>query len=248
MVNGARRGRIEREYALGRGRTDLLIVWPQGDRERRFVVECKVLCKGLEWTIAEGVEQTRRYVDRCGEEAGHLIVFDRTPDRPWSEEISRHPPAGAGAPVTVCGCSTKLRTSGHPWRHSVAESRRFFLNESVRSLRDMEDDENRYPGIARRPAFGLARSPLPGTLKIPLIEIGNSLFTDDREHYVRRTVLYACQAPILVASRCGALTGAIGRDRTGFAPCPSCRGGFRGARRRRGGAGPAGRGRRRRTC
>ena len=53
IVNGG--GRIEREYALGRGRTDLLIVWPQGGRERRFVVECKVLRKGLERTIAEGV-------------------------------------------------------------------------------------------------------------------------------------------------------------------------------------------------
>ena len=77
----------EREYALGRGRTDLLIVWPQGGRERRFVVECKVLRKGLERTIAEGVEQTRGYVDRCGAEAGHLIVFDRTPDRTWAEKI-----------------------------------------------------------------------------------------------------------------------------------------------------------------
>ena len=101
IVNGG--GRIEREYALGRGRTDLLIVWPQGGRERRFVVECKVLRKGLERTIAEGVEQTRRYVDRCGAEAGHLVVFDRTPDRTWSEKIFRRPSAGAGAPVTVWG-------------------------------------------------------------------------------------------------------------------------------------------------
>ena len=37
-----RGGRIEREYALGRGRVDLLIVWPHGGRARRFVVECKV--------------------------------------------------------------------------------------------------------------------------------------------------------------------------------------------------------------
>ena len=44
IVNGG--GRIEREYALGRGRTDLLIVWPRGGGERRFVVECKVLRKG----------------------------------------------------------------------------------------------------------------------------------------------------------------------------------------------------------
>ena len=101
IVNGG--GRIEREYALGRGRTDLLIVWPQGGRERRFVVECKVLRRGLERTIAEGVAQTRGYADRCGAEAGHLIVFDRAPQRTWEEKIFRRPPAGDGAPVTVWG-------------------------------------------------------------------------------------------------------------------------------------------------
>ena len=101
IVNGG--GRIEREYALGRGRTDLLIVWPQGERERRFVVECKVLRKGLERTIAEGMEQTRVYMDRCGAEAGHLIVFDRAPDRTWADKIFRRTPAGTGVPVTVWG-------------------------------------------------------------------------------------------------------------------------------------------------
>ena len=49
VVNGG--GRIEREYGLGRGRTDLLIVWPHGGRERRFVVECKLLHRSLEHTI-----------------------------------------------------------------------------------------------------------------------------------------------------------------------------------------------------
>ena len=58
-------GRIEREYALGRGRTDLLIVWPQGERERRWVVECKVRHGDLERTIEEGLVQTRAYIDRC---------------------------------------------------------------------------------------------------------------------------------------------------------------------------------------
>ena len=101
IVNGG--GRIEREYALGRGRTDLLIVWPQGGRERRYVVECKVLRKDLERTIAEGVEQTRGYMDRCAAEAGHLVMFDRAPERPWAEKIFRRPPSGAGAPVTVWG-------------------------------------------------------------------------------------------------------------------------------------------------
>ena len=101
IVNGG--GRIEREYALGRGRTDLLIVWPHGGCERRFVVECKVLRKDLERTIAEGVEQTRDYMDRCGAEAGHLIVFDRAPERPWAEKIFRRAPSQAGVPVTVWG-------------------------------------------------------------------------------------------------------------------------------------------------
>ena len=41
-------GRIEREYGLGRGRTDLLVLWPReagqpSDLWERFVVECKVL-------------------------------------------------------------------------------------------------------------------------------------------------------------------------------------------------------------
>ena len=52
---------------------------------------------------AQGMEQTRGYMDRCGAEAGHLIVFDRAPDRPWSDKIFRYAPAGDGAPVTVWG-------------------------------------------------------------------------------------------------------------------------------------------------
>ena len=102
VVNGG--GRIEREYALGSGRVDLLIVWPQGDRTRRFVIECKVLHKDLERTVEEGLAQTRGYMDRCGAEAGHLIVFDRAPDRTWQEKIfRREAPADAGGGITVWG-------------------------------------------------------------------------------------------------------------------------------------------------
>ena len=107
IVNGG--GRIEREYALGRGRVDLLIVWPQRGRERRFVVECKIRRGELERTIAEGVAQTRGYADRCGAEAGHLIVFDRAPERTWDEKIFRRaapprtaPPA-TDASITIWG-------------------------------------------------------------------------------------------------------------------------------------------------
>ena len=80
-------GRIEREYGLGHMRTDLLILWPQGDQTRKFVVECKILHKGLERTIAEGLEKTAEYMDRCDAEAGHLVIFDRRAGKRWKDKI-----------------------------------------------------------------------------------------------------------------------------------------------------------------
>ena len=80
-------GRIEREYGLGRQRTDLLIVWPQGERTRKIVIECKVLHKSLEQTVADGIEQTAGYMDHCAAEAGHLVIFDRREDRRWEDKV-----------------------------------------------------------------------------------------------------------------------------------------------------------------
>ncbi len=101
VVNGG--GVIEREYALGRGRTDLLIRWLHRGRTRKFVVECKVRRRGLQRTIEEGISQTRGYMDRCGAESGHLIVFDRSSERSRSDKVFRREPASNGAPVTVRG-------------------------------------------------------------------------------------------------------------------------------------------------
>ena len=80
-------GRIEREYGLGRMRTDLLIIWPQGDQTRKVVIECKILYKNLEQTIADGLDQTAEYMDRCDAEAGHLVIFDRRDGRRWDDKI-----------------------------------------------------------------------------------------------------------------------------------------------------------------
>ena len=107
VVNGG--GRIEREYGLGRGRTDLLIVWPRGggttpDAEvDRCVIECKIAHKGPVRTIAEGVEQTAGYMDRCAARMGHLVVFDRRADRSWDEKIFRRAVDRDGRPITVWG-------------------------------------------------------------------------------------------------------------------------------------------------
>ena len=100
VVNGG--GRIEREYGLGRGRTDLLILWPQGSRVQRFVVECKVLRRSLKSTIDEGTRQTAGYMDRCGAEAGHLVIFDRENGR-WDDKLFRRPATVDGVTIEVWG-------------------------------------------------------------------------------------------------------------------------------------------------
>ena len=88
-------GRIEREYGLGRGRTDLLVVWPRRGQAGpeapvdRFVIECKVLHKSLDRTVREGLQQTAEYMDRCGAEAGHLVIFDRSEGKRWEDKIFR---------------------------------------------------------------------------------------------------------------------------------------------------------------
>ena len=104
VVNGG--GRIEREYGLGRGRVDLLIMWPQHGRMREYVVECKVVRAGdgLESTVVEGVEQTAGYMDRCAAEAGHLVVIDQRAGRSWEEKVFRRQERSKdGVPVEVWG-------------------------------------------------------------------------------------------------------------------------------------------------
>ena len=106
VVNGG--GRIEREYGLGRGRTDLLIIWPREGSEEsgatvdRIVIECKVLHRSLERTIAAGIEQTAAYGDRCAVREGHLVVFDRS-GKSWEEKIFRRTESVEGRTITVWG-------------------------------------------------------------------------------------------------------------------------------------------------
>ena len=104
VVNG--RGRIEREYALGTRRVDLLLVWPVGDEEEeRFVVECKLLKEGrsAERAIERGMEQTVAYMDTSGASAGHLVVFDLREGRSWADRLYRERRDWEGTSVTVWG-------------------------------------------------------------------------------------------------------------------------------------------------
>ena len=103
-------GRIGREYALGRQRTDLLVEWPvrQDSHQvstRKYVIECKVLREksGLESLIREGQHQTAAYMDRCGAESGHLLIFDTRLGKTWQERVFRRDPEPSASPVTVWG-------------------------------------------------------------------------------------------------------------------------------------------------
>jgi hypothetical protein len=106
IVNGG--GRIEREYGLGRMRTDLLVMWPlrrvEGESEiQKIVIELKLLHKSLEQTLAVDLEQTWEYLDRCGAKEGHLVIFDRTPGKTWEEKLFRRRETVRGRQITVWG-------------------------------------------------------------------------------------------------------------------------------------------------
>ncbi len=94
-------GRIEREYGLGRMRTDLLVEW--GPERQREVIECKLRRNDLERTVEEGLAQIGGYMDRCGAASGHLVVFDRSEQRSWDEKVFRREASAGGRQVTVWG-------------------------------------------------------------------------------------------------------------------------------------------------
>ena len=89
IVNG---GYIDREYGLGRKRTDLLIRKPltdgYGGPVQRVVLELKIKRGSLDSVIESGLEQTWQYMDTVGSvDEGHLIIFDRTKEKSWDERI-----------------------------------------------------------------------------------------------------------------------------------------------------------------
>lgn len=91
VVNGG--GYIDREYGLGRGRTDLLITKPltdgYGGPIQRIVLELKIKRRdAIDTLIAEGLKQTAEYMERVGNvKEGHFILFNTDKDASWDEKI-----------------------------------------------------------------------------------------------------------------------------------------------------------------
>ena len=114
IVNGG--GYIDREYGLGRKRTDLLIrkplpaagTGPVSARQevQRIVLELKVKRQkdGLDTLIEKGLEQTADYIDRVGSvDEGHLIIFNRDSQLSWDERIWHRPMQHRNRPIMVWG-------------------------------------------------------------------------------------------------------------------------------------------------
>ncbi len=102
VVNGG--GRIEREYAAGRGRIDLAVLYGG----HWSIIEIKLVSRqGRERTVKQGLEQVIRYRDTIDRGAdAWLVVFDRTVKgrrKSWKKRLSWEVLETVGGGVTVVG-------------------------------------------------------------------------------------------------------------------------------------------------
>jgi DNA polymerase III delta prime subunit len=110
VLNGG--GRLNREFGLGRRRTDLLLEWPLDEAAgffgpvQRVVIELKLLHvgKNLDSILAQGLEQTADYADKVGAHEAHLVVFHRDPDVSWEKRVWRRRERFGNREIEVWGC------------------------------------------------------------------------------------------------------------------------------------------------
>jgi hypothetical protein len=81
ILNGG--GQINREMAVGRGRTDLVIDFGG----QRFVLELKI--KNQNYKKEKALEQISAYLDTLSQNQGYLILFEPRPSKeiPWEDRI-----------------------------------------------------------------------------------------------------------------------------------------------------------------
>jgi hypothetical protein len=95
-------GRIEREYAAGRGRMDLFLEY----NAKKYVIEIKLIYEkqSPDTIIARGLKQTAQYRDaKAPDASSYLVIFDRRVEakgKPWEERLSWV----VQGDITVVGC------------------------------------------------------------------------------------------------------------------------------------------------
>ena len=96
IINGG--GIILREYASGRERMDLCVVY-EGNK---YPIELKILYSKS--VVQEGLAQLGNYMDTLGEQTGWLVIFDRGSKRKWDKKISWKTERPEGKTIHVVGC------------------------------------------------------------------------------------------------------------------------------------------------
>jgi hypothetical protein len=100
VLNGG--GRIEREYAAGRGRMDLVVEY----NHKIHIIEIKLVhsYNSTQEIREEGLEQIVKYRDKIDTAApAYLVIFDRRPEAkqtPWDQRLTWTVENG----ITVVGC------------------------------------------------------------------------------------------------------------------------------------------------
>jgi len=97
IINGG--GRIEREMAIGNGRTDLAVFW----KDQIIPIELKM--NHDKWSQPEGIEQLGRYMDKLGQKSGYLIIFEKKSfaELPWEARLRREIHEVNGKEVILLG-------------------------------------------------------------------------------------------------------------------------------------------------
>ena len=80
IVNGG--GRVEREYGLGRGALDLMVLW----NDERYAIEVKL--RRDTHTEEDALDQIAGYLDTVGLDEGWLVLFDLRKRPSWAEKLT----------------------------------------------------------------------------------------------------------------------------------------------------------------
>ncbi len=81
VINGG--GRIEREMAVGNGRTDLAVFW------KGQVIPIEIKMHHDARSQPQGLQQLARYMDKLGQKRGYLVLFEKKSagELPWEQRI-----------------------------------------------------------------------------------------------------------------------------------------------------------------
>jgi hypothetical protein len=96
IINGG--GSIIREYASGRERMDLCVVYGKN----KYPVELKLLYSKS--VVQEGIVQLTKYMTTLGETTGWLVIFDRSNQNSWDQRIYWKTENAEGKIIHVVGC------------------------------------------------------------------------------------------------------------------------------------------------